>query len=255
MSDYTQWPSPNYREGRIKPVRMVVIHTAETPCESGRAMATARYLARPDKQASAHYCVDPGQTVQGVQETDTAWAAPGGNADGIQIEQAAYAAFTAAYWALPLPQQMIVEQLVPLVAGICRRWQLPAVALDTAAVAAGARGITTHVCVSEAFGLSDHWDCGHHYPLGDVVARVAALLDPTPQPNPTPIPYEEYEMRACRMNDGQVILVDGGEFRVLTGTWPVINAQLIELANAGLIPSATLTPIGDNAVQALRLVP
>jgi hypothetical protein len=187
MTDYPQVPSPNFRPGRIKPVRLVVLHTAETPCEPGRAMGIARYLARPDVQASAHYCVDPGAVVQGVQESDTAWAAPGANADGIQIEQAAYAGFGAADWASAAPQQMIATQLVPLVAGICDRWDIPAVALDTAGVLSGAAGITTHVCVSEAYGLSDHWDCGPDYPLGSVVAQVAALLHPQPPQPPQPL--------------------------------------------------------------------
>ena len=186
MTDYPQVPSPNYRPGRIKPVRLVVLHTAETPCEPGRAMGIARYLARPDVQASAHYCVDPTATVQGVQESDTAWAAPGANADGIQIEQAAYAAFGPADWADAAPQQMMTGQLVPLVAGICQRWDIPAVALDTAGVLSGAAGITTHVAVSEAYGLSDHWDCGPDYPLDVVVAQVAALLHPTPPTPPQP---------------------------------------------------------------------
>jgi N-acetylmuramoyl-L-alanine amidase len=186
MTDYPQIPSPNYRAGRIKPVRLIVLHTAETPCEPGRAVGIATYLARPSVQASAHYCVDPLTTVQGVQEEDTAWAAPGANADGIQIEQAGYAGFTAADWAGVNPQQMITGQLVPLVAGICTRWGIPPVALDTAGVLSGAVGITTHVCVSEAYGLSDHWDCGPAYPLDAVVAQVAAFLEPSPPVPPEP---------------------------------------------------------------------
>ena len=70
---------------------------------------------------------------------------------------------------------------------------------------------------------------------------------------------EECEMRACRMNDGQILLVDGMEFRVMPGSWDEINATLIELARAGLIPCSadgvpTLEAIGDNAVNALRKV-
>jgi len=204
-------------------------------------------------RASAHWCVDPAETVQQVLEEDTAWAAPGANADGIQIEQAGYAAFTTAEWNSNAARSMIDDQLVPLLVGICQRWGIPPVALDTAGVASGAAGITTHVCVSEAYQLSDHWDCGPHYPLQDVVAQVAALLDPQPAP---PVPTEEDAMRACRMNDGQIVLVSGNTFRVLPGTWDVINAQLIELGRAGLIPTMPdgtpiIVSIGDNAVQAL----
>ena len=78
-------------------------------------------------------------------------------------------------------------------------------------------------------------------------------------PGVPPAADEGCEMRACKMNDGQILLVDGMEFRVMPGSWDEINATLIELARAGLIPCSaggvpTLEAIGDNAVNALRKV-
>ena len=66
-------------------------------------------------------------------------------------------------------------------------------------------------------------------------------------------------MRACKMNDGQILLVDGMTFKVMPGSWDEINATLIELARAGLIPcSADGVPTlrGDRRqrVNALRKV-
>ena len=76
----------NYRRGRSRKVRLAVIHTMEVKETSGAAEWCAGYF-RGSKapMASAHYYVDADSTIQGVNEIDTAYAAPGANADGIQI--------------------------------------------------------------------------------------------------------------------------------------------------------------------------
>lgn len=69
-------------------------------------------------------------------------------------------------------------------------------------------------------------------------------------------------MRVCEMNDGQILLVDGMEYKVLTEAgrpWDEINAILVELGRTGLIPTGeggvpVIERIGDNAVNALRKV-
>ena len=253
VSNGSSYPS------RTGGVRLVVVHTAETPCEEGRAYNIAAYLANPAVRASAHYVVDPGETVAQVPEEGTAWAAPGANSDGIQIEQAAYAGYSADDWQGADQQRMLREQLAPLVAGICRRWDLPAVWLSAADLLAGRAGVTDHNTVNEAYRASDHWDCGPSFPAGLLMELVRAELGET---TAGPAQAEqEYEMRACEMNDGQILLVDGMEYQVLSEgrPWDEINAILIELGRAGLIPTRdggvpVIEKIGDNAVNALRKV-
>jgi N-acetylmuramoyl-L-alanine amidase len=173
-------PSPNYHKGRTRAIRLVVLHTAETATGIGVARNIANYLAGPQVRASCHYAVDPGETVAQVPEADTAWTAPGANADGVQIEQAGRAGYTAAEWAGGLCELMLRTQVAPLVADICRRNNLPAVWLTPEQVAAGAKGVTDHAGVNAAFGLSDHWDCGPNYPMQLVVDMAARLLGTTP---------------------------------------------------------------------------
>ena len=238
-------------------IRLVVVHTAETPCEPGRAYNIAAYLANPSIRASAHYIVDPDETVAQVPDEGTAWAAPGANADGIQIEQAAFAGFTADDWKGDNQQRMLRTQLAPLVADLCSRHGLPAVWLSADDLLAGRAGVTDHNTVNAAYGLSDHWDCGPSFPASEFIGMVNERLGGVP--GVPPAADEECEMRACKMNDGQILLVDGMEFRVMPGSWDEINATLIELARAGLIPCSadgvpTLEAIGDNAVNALRKV-
>lgn len=195
--------SPNYHEGRLRPVRVAVLHTAQAPCLPGRAEGIMRYLSNPSVRASAHWCTDPDNTVAGVDEADTAWATPSANADGVQIEQAGYAEFgsdaaiptsnTAARqaygarwprWEDAEPQRMLRTQVVPLLVGICQRHGLPPVLLEPADLLAGRAGITDHHRCSVAYG-GDHWDCGGAYPLAGVIDDVRRALGGTGAPAPS----------------------------------------------------------------------
>lgn len=168
----------SYTAGRIKTPRVIVLHTAEAPCEPGKAEAVARFLARSDIRASAHWVVDPANTVAQVAEADTAWAAPGANADGIQIEQCGYAAFTRDDWASGPAIAMLHGQTAPLLRGIAARWGIPLVALTSADLLAGRSGICDHATVNEAYGRSDHTDCGTSYPLAQVIAWARETTTP-----------------------------------------------------------------------------
>lgn len=252
-------PNSAYHPGRQTPIRVVVLHTAECPCEPGRAESVAEFLARPAVRASAHYVVDPDATVAQVAEADTAWAAPGANADGIQIEQCAYAKFTSSDWSTGAPERMLRTQTVPLLVDICQRNSIPPVWLSAADLLLGRRGITDHATVNKAYEESDHWDCGASYPGQQVAARVSALMaGQVIDPEANHEQEQGYEMRAYKTKQGNVVLVDGGTFRVVPSTrpWEQTNAGLGELVSAGLIPAAdqSLSTIGDNAIQMLREV-
>lgn len=198
--------SPNRYDGRLRPVRVAVLHTAQAPCITGRAEGVLRYLARPEVRASAHWCTDPDTTVAGVDEADTAWATPSVNADGIQIEQCGYAEFgsdavipssnTAARqaygtrwprWEDADPQRMLRTQVVPLLVGVCRRHGLPPVLLEPNDLLAGRLGITDHHRCSTAYG-GDHWDCGGAYPLAGVIDDVRRALGGASAPASSPAP-------------------------------------------------------------------
>jgi hypothetical protein len=270
-------PTSTYYAGRTSPVTFVVLHSAQTPCDVGRAEGIMRYLARDDVRASAHWGVDPATTVGGVDEADTAWAAPGGNANGIQIEQAGYAEFGSgaaiptdnpaarqAYgerwpgWDLPAARRMILEQTVPLVAGICRRWNLPATLLEPADLRAGRRGITDHARVAQAFGLSDHWDCGGNYPLAEVVSLVAAELGQRPT-TPTPAPLEDDPMaHLFRTVAGRWLLVSPNfTFRDLTALkrpWQDLLTGLLDLEARKLVAPIPRDEKGRITDAALEII-
>lgn len=237
--------SPSFHPGRNRPIRLVVLHTAETPCEIGVARNVATYLARPDVRASCHYSVGPDETVAQVAEGDTAWTAPGANADGVQIEQAGRASFTAEQWAEGLPELMVRTQTAPLVADICRRSGLPPVWLAAPGLLAGRAGITDHATVNEAYGQSDHWDCGPNYP-GPLVATMAARIMGGHQPTGADMTEDE---RAMLIRIHGVLGTDYPGFgrpasindtlQILSGRMDRVDATLAAAAPAsGPAPSA-----------------
>lgn len=163
------------RGPRRGPVDLVVIHTMEAPEKGDTAEAIARYFATTDRQVSAHYCIDNNSIVACVQERDIAWAAPGANHNGIQLEHGGYARQTAKDWADPYSKAML-RRSAELAADICARHRIPPVWVDAAGLKRGKRGITSHAAVSEAFKGSTHWDPGTGFPQAGYVAMVASEL-------------------------------------------------------------------------------
>src|SRR5262245_22982226 len=98
-ANYTR-PSSDPNRGR-RVVSLVVLHSAEAPERPGKARDVALWFAGqrgPAPEASAHYVVDAGEVVQCVLDRDIAWAAPGANANGLQVELVGYAGQTPAEW-------------------------------------------------------------------------------------------------------------------------------------------------------------
>lgn len=132
-----------------------------------------------DRKRSAHYMVDPATVIMGVHETDTAYGAPGANADGIQIEQAGYARYTTGEWSAPNPTAMI-QIVAALLADLCVRRNIPLHFLTAAEMVANpdATGVTTHAEVTKAFHRTDHTDPGPNYPIDYVLIEARLLLTP-----------------------------------------------------------------------------
>lgn len=167
----------NYRPAHgARRVRLVVLHSAEAPERPGTAQAIARWFAGPEApMASAHYAVDAGTTVQCVLEGDVAFAAPGANHDGIQIELAGYARQEREDW-LDTYSAAMLERAAVLVGFICADYRIPAEIVDAAGLLAGRSGITTHAAVTAAYGLSTHTDPGPGFPMAAFVGLVSERM-------------------------------------------------------------------------------
>lgn len=177
MTDFFQ--ARNFTLAHRSHVRLIVVHTMESPEKPGTARAVAKWFAsQAAPKASAHYCVDGVEVVQSVKETDVAWAAPGANRDGIHIEHAGYARQTLADWSDDYSSQMI-RISAQLAAEIALRWDIPAKRLTVAEVADGkTRGFCGHADVTAAFKVKGgHTDPGAAFPWGLYIARVAENMD------------------------------------------------------------------------------
>lgn len=150
---------------------LVVIHSTEGGRKKGAARAVAGWFGGSQApKASSHYVVDDDEVIACVKEEDVAWAAPGANAVGIQIEVCGYAKYTAEEWLIGT----LLQRVAGITADICRRHQIPVEKIGPAELLAGKRGITGHVDASKAWKKSNHWDPGPHFPWDAFLEMVRA---------------------------------------------------------------------------------
>jgi len=171
----TEIRSPNFYPGRTATIRLVVLHTMEVDENAANAAeAVGAAFANPARQASSHVGIDVDSEVRYVQDRDTAWAAPGANSDGLQLEMAGRAGQTTGDWA-DAASGAILERAAQRVASWCATYSIPVVHLSDADLAAGRRGIVGHDAVSRVYKKSSHWDPGPNFPYDRFLARVAAI--------------------------------------------------------------------------------
>lgn len=190
MGTYTP---AHYYEGREKTLRLIVIHTMEAPEGPQTAENTAAYFASGAVVASAHACVDQDSVVVCLPPTATAFAAPGANAAGYQIEHAGYASQDGAGWADAESQSMLRlsaahAREIALAAGIPLRH------LTDDELAAGYAGFVGHDQVSRVYKRSDHWDPGPAFPWSEYMG----LVNGEAATEETPIVPEEDTMHFIR---------------------------------------------------------
>lgn len=155
---------------------LVVMHLMVIAEIDDAAERVASYFAGANApQASAHLCIDNNSIVRGVRDNDVAWAAPGANADGLQLEQAG---------TLQTPQQWqddyskaMLRNSADAAAQSCKEHGIPAKWRTPAELKANKRGITDHWRVNQAFQQSTHTDCGVNYPYVRFIDMVRERLD------------------------------------------------------------------------------
>jgi hypothetical protein len=128
-------------------------------CAPGGARQIAAYFRGQSAGGSAHYVVDPAETVQVVYDGVIAWHAPP-NAHSLGVEMCDMpVAKDKSRWDSKSHQQML-DRVVRLVASLCLAYDVPPRFRGPIALKLGRRGITTHANVSAAFKQSTHWDPG-----------------------------------------------------------------------------------------------
>ncbi|MDH6283236.1 N-acetylmuramoyl-L-alanine amidase [Prescottella agglutinans] len=85
-----------------------------------------------------------------------------------------------------------INKLAEMLAFYCRIYGIPPVKISAADLRAGRKGICGHAEISEAWHEVDHTDPGPNFPWDVLVAKTAALLNPTAPPAGGTVTPEQY---------------------------------------------------------------
>jgi len=152
-------PPAHTTQGSNKPIHRIVIHSTVSPCVPGGARATANYFKSKSAGGSAHYVVDPKETVQVAYDSVICWHAPP-NENSLGIEMCDIPSETSGLrWAKPNQLRML-HRTARLTARLCAAYNVPVRFLTVSDLLHQRHGITTHNNVSHAFHQSTHWDPG-----------------------------------------------------------------------------------------------
>lgn len=168
----------NFTWANRKTVDNIVVHTIEAPEASTTADNTAAWGAGPNApRASWHYALDDDSTILCVPEEHVAWAAPGLNKRGIQLEHAGFARQSYDEWFDPFSRRMLARS-AKLAAAICTRWEIPIRFVDAAGLMRGERGITTHYQVTKGpgKGRTTHTDPGRGFPMSTYLDMIQEAM-------------------------------------------------------------------------------
>ena len=158
-------PNKSTQVRKIGDVRLIVVHTAEAPKQSGVYRNVAAWLCNPKANASAHYSVGRDGIIQCCDEKWIAWHASQANPFSIGIEHEGYAKQTEQEWSDEWNQAML-DNSAWLVAQICNRWNIPPIWLSANEIARGEKGICGHRDVNLAFNKGQgHTDPGPSFPF------------------------------------------------------------------------------------------
>jgi N-acetyl-anhydromuramyl-L-alanine amidase AmpD len=166
---------------RTGPVLLIVIHTMEAKEKPKTARNVALWFAGPQApMASAHYCIDADETFQCVKEDVVAWAAPGGNRDGVHLEHAGYASQSAVNWSDEYSMKMLARSAA-LAAELVKRYDIPIVKLSPEDLKDRAvKGFCGHVDLTQGrMGGHGHTDPGPFFPWDVYLLMVAQSLGDT----------------------------------------------------------------------------
>lgn len=138
------------------PVHRIVMHGTVSPCEYGGARNIARYFQDPSYVSSCHYIVDPGETIQCVDDWTVAYHAPP-NEHSIGVELCDPQAGPDSRWD-DANHQAMLDRAAGLVRQLCLAYEVPMVWLMPGDLAAWRHGITDHENVGTTWNQTSHID-------------------------------------------------------------------------------------------------
>ena len=173
-------PSPNYSSRGGTGVRLIVIHTAEGALTY---QSLGSFFANPASGVSSHVGIDdtPNTVGEYVRRDYKAWTQGNANPYSVAAELCAFAAWSAGDWAA---HPAMLSNCAAWIAEEAAAFGIPLVALTAAQAQGGAAGVCQHADLGAAGG--GHWDCGHSFPMAQVIDMARGGAVPAPQPPEVP---------------------------------------------------------------------
>jgi hypothetical protein len=173
---------------------VIVIHSTEGPTAAG----AAAWFADKRSSGSTQLIVDDSSTFRPLDDETIAYGAHPYNQIGVHLEIAGFAKWTREEW---LARDARLRRAARVVAYWCCKYEIPAVLLEDADVAAWAKsgierkGITTHAaCARGAHPKGgDHWDPGPEFPLDVLLAYVRKLIEAATTPIVERVPEPKHQ--------------------------------------------------------------
>lgn len=169
-------PCSKSSAGDNKPIKRVVMHgtTGAGSCSDGYARRIATYFRSSNAAGSAHYVVDPGETLQTAYDSVICWHAPP-NANSIGVELCDPVEGPLSRWD-DRDHRRMLKRAARLVAELCLAYDVPVRLVNPRKLKRGIGGICEHSDVSEAFRQSSHWDLGK-FPRRRFIRMVRAEVE------------------------------------------------------------------------------
>jgi N-acetyl-anhydromuramyl-L-alanine amidase AmpD len=208
--------------GAQKPVA-VVIHGTVSPCDTGRARKVAADFAGTATKKSAHYTVDPGETVQSVADHVVAYHC-GHNTGSIAFELCDPQTGSGKRWSDKAHQAML-DRAARDVAQTCLAYDIEMTHVSVASLKAkGPHGIYDHNASRLAFGETTHTDVGPDFPwesfMADVRRYATELRTGRQEPTVADTPTQQTKAKilaAVQFGKGEIPAARKAQHKILDG--------------------------------------
>lgn len=167
----------NYQKANRTEIDLIILHSEEAAETSTTSLNVANWFAGNNApNASSHYALDDGETIQCVKDEDIAYHALSANKFSIGIEHAGFARQTRDQWCDSFSTQML-KRSAKLTAHLCKKWNIPVKYIDIDGLVNKERGITTHANCTKAYNEGNHWDPGPNFPVDLYITWVLQCYD------------------------------------------------------------------------------
>jgi N-acetyl-anhydromuramyl-L-alanine amidase AmpD len=180
-------PSPFHSARGSKPVRLVIVHSAEG---SRTVESLGQWFQRAGTKASSHAGIDDTRIEQYVRYDRAAWTTRSANAISDNVELCGFAKWTRDEW---LAHPRMLELCAQWISDRCIARTIPIRKLTPVEVAAGKAGVCGHVDWTVGMRDGTHQDPGPGFPWDHVIELAAGGR---PAPAPTSSTYCAYGDRS-----------------------------------------------------------